>query len=81
MKGLEKKSSSKKKTNVLEEIEDDALRRAEERKKARLRTRGPYRKACVETQNPFCDRFDSLDYLIEFLLSFINSSLSKYVIK
>jgi len=49
VKGLEKKSLSKEKANVLKEIEDEALRRAEERKKARLRTRGPYRKARVET--------------------------------
>jgi len=31
-----------------EEMEDEALRRAEERRKARLRTRGPYRKARIE---------------------------------
>jgi len=31
-----------------EEMEDEALRRAEERKRARLRTRGPYRKARIE---------------------------------
>jgi len=31
-----------------EEMEDEALRGAEERKKARLRTRGPYRKARIE---------------------------------
>jgi len=30
-----------------EEMEDEALRRAEERRKARLRTRGPYRKARI----------------------------------
>ena len=31
-----------------EEMEDEALRRAEERRKARLRTTGPYRKARIE---------------------------------
>jgi len=32
---------------LLEEIEDEILRRREGRKKARLRTRGPYRKAYI----------------------------------
>lgn len=36
--------ASTKGSNTLEQIEDDALRRAEDKKKARLRTRGPYRK-------------------------------------
>jgi len=37
------------KVSELEEIEDEALKQAEERRKARLRTRGPYRKARIET--------------------------------
>lgn len=36
------------KANTLEEMEDGALRQAEEKKKARLRTRGPYRKTRIE---------------------------------
>jgi len=35
-------------TDSLEEIEEDALTRAEKKKVARLRTRGPYRKALLE---------------------------------
>jgi len=35
---------------VLEEVEDNVLRAVEERKKSRLRTRGPYRKAHVEIE-------------------------------
>jgi len=31
-----------------EEIEDETLKKVEKRKKARLRTRGPYRKARIE---------------------------------
>jgi nicotinamidase/pyrazinamidase len=36
------------KTNTIEKIEQESLKQAEERKKARLRTKGPYRKAHVE---------------------------------
>lgn len=42
---LEKISSDK-----MEEVADDILTQSEERKKARLRTRGPYRKAHTRTQ-------------------------------
>jgi len=31
-------------------IEDEALKQLEKRKRARIRTRGPYRKANIETQ-------------------------------
>jgi len=31
-----------------EEIEDEVLKQVEKRKKARVRTRGPYRKALIE---------------------------------
>jgi len=41
---LERDGSSK-----LEDIADETLRRVEAREKARLRTRGPYRKARIET--------------------------------
>lgn len=34
--------------NAVEEVVDKKLRRIEEKKKARLRTRGPYRKALIE---------------------------------
>jgi len=33
----------------LDEVADEALRRVEEKEKARLRTKGPYRKAHIET--------------------------------
>jgi len=33
-----------------DEVADEALARVEEKKKAQLRTRGPYRKACLESQ-------------------------------
>ncbi len=38
-------------TNEIETKEDKSLKKAEKRKKARLRTRGPYRKA--STKNLF----------------------------
>jgi hypothetical protein len=41
---LARKSNKSDETNKLEEIEDEALVNLEKRKKARLRTRGPYRK-------------------------------------
>jgi hypothetical protein len=34
----------------LEEMEEEALRQYEQRKNARLRTRGPYRKARIEAK-------------------------------
>jgi hypothetical protein len=34
-----------------EEIEDETLRETDRKKKARLRTRGPYRKALIEKQH------------------------------
>jgi len=34
--------------STVEEVEDEILKQSEERRKARLRTRGPYRKAHVE---------------------------------
>jgi hypothetical protein len=36
--------------SVADELEDDALREVDKRKKARLRTRGPYRQANLKTQ-------------------------------
>ena len=35
-------------TNTSEEVEDATLKKEEKRKKARLRTHGPYRKAHVD---------------------------------
>ena len=37
-----------KNANTPEEVEDEALKEIEKKKKARLRTRGPYRKARIE---------------------------------
>jgi hypothetical protein len=39
------KSSDEETVNEAEEVQDEALEREEEKKKARLRKRGPYRKA------------------------------------
>jgi hypothetical protein len=36
--------------SVADELEDEALREVDKRKKARLRTRGPYRQANLKTQ-------------------------------
>ena len=36
------------KAEAPEEIEDEALQKIDRKKKARLRTRGPYRKALIE---------------------------------
>jgi hypothetical protein len=37
-------------SSVLEKIEDEALNQTEKKKKAKRRTRGPYRKADIKTQ-------------------------------
>ena len=37
--------NEKKTVNEIEEVQDEALEKEEEKKKARLRQRGPYRKA------------------------------------
>jgi hypothetical protein len=47
---IQEQTRINKKTNVQEKIEDEALKQLEKRKRARLRTRGPYRKANIETQ-------------------------------
>jgi hypothetical protein len=36
--------------DIFDDVADNALKRVEEKKKSRLRTRGPYRKAHVETK-------------------------------
>jgi hypothetical protein len=40
-----KENTDEKKVNEAEEVQDEALEKEEENKKARLRKRGPYRKA------------------------------------
>jgi hypothetical protein len=42
---LGKKLNESDEPNASEEIEDEAVKKKEKRKKTRLRTRGPYRKA------------------------------------
>jgi hypothetical protein len=42
--------TTKDKESVADELEDEALREVDKRKKARLRTRGPYRQANLKTQ-------------------------------
>jgi hypothetical protein len=46
----EEDTHSERKAEAAEEIEDETLRETDKKKKARLRTRGPYRKALIEKQ-------------------------------
>ena len=45
---MAKKIGKSDKPDNLEEVEDESLRKREKKKKARLRTRGPYRKASTK---------------------------------